>query len=89
MNVSWRQNLRPLISRPLPHFHSPPSPLGKTADIAAQGKLLSDAASLIDAGILRTTATSDLGIINAENLKTAHAAIETGRAHGKLVLAGF
>jgi hypothetical protein len=56
---------------------------------AAQGKLLSDAASLIDAGILRTTATSDLGIINAENLKKAHAAIESGRAHGKLVLAGF
>jgi NADPH:quinone reductase len=63
--------------------------LFETADIATQGKLLSDAASLIDAGILRTTATSDLGIINAENLKKAHAAIETGRAHGKLVLAGF
>jgi NADPH:quinone reductase len=63
--------------------------LYQTADISAQGKLLSDAASLIDSGLLKTTATTALGNINAENLKKAHTGIESGRTHGKLVLAGF
>jgi NADPH:quinone reductase len=51
--------------------------------------LLNDAASLLDAGILRTTATDAFGRTNAENLKKAHAKIESGRSQGKLLLEGF
>jgi NADPH2:quinone reductase len=60
-----------------------------TPDIAAQHTLLNEVAQLIDAGVLRSTAAHELGIINAENLKKAHALIESGRSHGKVILAGF
>lgn len=60
-----------------------------TADIAEQGKLLSDVARLVDAGTIRTTLAEHFGAINAANLKRAHAAIETGRTKGKIVLEGF
>jgi NADPH:quinone reductase len=63
--------------------------LFQTADLTSQGRLLDDAASLLDAGVLRTTATDALGKINAANLKQAHAKIESGRSHGKLILEGF
>ncbi|MDY0872158.1 zinc-binding alcohol dehydrogenase family protein [Dongia rigui] len=60
-----------------------------TADIAAQGKLLAEVAHLVDAGKIRTTLAAHFGQINAANLKRAHAAIETGRTKGKIVLEGF
>jgi hypothetical protein len=44
---------------------------------------------MIDAGQLRTTAGAHLGSINAENLRRAHALIESGKAMGKVTLAGF
>lgn len=60
-----------------------------TPDIAEQGKLLNEVAALIDAGSIRTTLTETLSPINAENLKKAHALIETNTARGKIVLEGF
>jgi zinc-binding alcohol dehydrogenase family protein len=63
--------------------------LFETADIGEQGRLLTEVARLIDAGTLRTTLAEHFGKINAENLKRAHAAIETGRTKGKIVLEGF
>lgn len=60
-----------------------------TADIQAQGDLLAEVAKLVDAGKIRTTLAEHFGTINAANLKRAHAAIETGRTKGKIVLEGF
>jgi NADPH:quinone reductase len=61
----------------------------QTEDMAAQGVLLNEVACLVDSGTLRTTLGKNFGTINAANLKRAHAAIESGRARGKVVLEGF
>jgi len=61
----------------------------ETPDMAEQGKLLAEVAALVDAGRIRTTANASFGTINAANLKKAHALIESGKAQGKAVLAGF
>jgi NADPH2:quinone reductase len=61
----------------------------ETADMAEQGVLLNEVSRLVDAGTLRTTLGESYGLINAENLKRAHALIESGRAVGKIVLEGF
>lgn len=61
----------------------------ETADMAEQGRLLNEVASLIDEGVLRCTHTETTGKINADNLRKAHAMIETGRTLGKVTLAGF
>ncbi len=60
-----------------------------TDDIARQGEILGTVAGLIDAGKIRSTATESFGAINAENLKRAHALIESGKAKGKITLEGF
>jgi NADPH:quinone reductase-like Zn-dependent oxidoreductase len=54
-----------------------------------QHHLLNAVADLIDQGVLRTTVNEQFGVINAENLRRAHALLESGRAQGKIVLAGF
>jgi NADPH2:quinone reductase len=64
-------------------------PVFETHDILAQHLLLNEVSELVDAGLIRTTASDVLGTINAANLKKAHALIESGRARGKLVLEGF
>lgn len=64
-------------------------PLYGTADMQAQHVLLERVAGLIDAGVLRTTLGEHYGRINADNLRRAHALIETHRARGKIVLEGF
>jgi zinc-binding alcohol dehydrogenase family protein len=64
-------------------------PMFATADIAAQGMLLNEVARLVDAGTLRTTLGETYGVINAANLRRAHALIESGRAKGKIVLEGW
>lgn len=61
----------------------------KTSDMAKQGELLTEVARLVDAGIIQSTLTESFGVISAENLKKAHTLIESGRAIGKVVLAGF
>lgn len=63
--------------------------LFQTADMSSQGKLLNEAAEMIDAGKLKTTLSDVLGKIDAETLREAHRQIETGSARGKLVLEGF
>ena len=60
-----------------------------TPDMAQQGKLLNEVATLVDAGRIRSTATEVAGRIDAETLRTVHAQIETGTARGKVVLEGF
>lgn len=60
-----------------------------TADMVGQHYLLNEVARLVDAGLIRTTLAERLGIINAANLKRAHALIETGKARGKIVLEGW
>lgn len=61
----------------------------QTPDMIAQQQLLNDMASLLDSGVLQTTAGEHLGTINAANLRTAHAMLESGKTVGKIVLEGF
>lgn len=63
--------------------------LHHTDDMKAQHQLLNEAADLVDAGVLRSTMRESLGVVNADNLRHAHAKLESGRMIGKLVLAGF
>ena len=50
---------------------------------------LNRVAELIDAGTLKTTVGEHFGVINAANLRRAHALLESGKAKGKIVLEGF
>ncbi|WP_219215421.1 zinc-binding alcohol dehydrogenase family protein [Variovorax boronicumulans] len=61
----------------------------ETPDMAEQGRILAEIATLVDAGRIRTTANASFGTINAANLRRAHALIESGTAQGKVVLQGF
>ena len=63
--------------------------LYQTSDMQAQHKLLNELASLVDQGVIRTTATQHLGKINAANLLEAHRLLESGTTIGKIVLEGF
>src|ERR1700738_222819 len=63
--------------------------LFQTADMVEQHHLLNEVADLVDAGLLATTLTKDVGPINATNLRHAHALIESGRSYGKILLSGF
>jgi NADPH2:quinone reductase len=60
-----------------------------TPDMIEQHRLLGRVAAWIDAGQLRGTATERLAPINAENLRAAHARVESGRMIGKIVLSGW
>lgn len=64
-------------------------PLFATPDMADQGRLLQQAADLVDAGRIHSTATETVGTIDAATLVNAHCRIERGTAHGKIVLEGF
>ncbi|MBB3161764.1 zinc-binding alcohol dehydrogenase family protein [Rhizobium laguerreae] len=64
-------------------------PLYGTPDMIEQHKLLNRISELVDAGKIRTTLSEIVGPINAANLKTVHAMVESGRMKGKAVLAGF
>ncbi len=61
----------------------------ETADMAAQGVLLSEVSRLVDAGEVKTTLSETLGTIDAATLKRAHALLESGKVKGKIALAGF
>lgn len=63
--------------------------LFETPDMLEQHKLLNRVAELIDAGTLETTVGEHFGVINASNLRRAHALLESGKAKGKIVLEGF
>jgi len=60
-----------------------------TPDMARQGVILNEIAALVDAGVLRSTMTQDAGPLTAENLRRAHATVESGNAYGKIVLSGI
>jgi NADPH2:quinone reductase len=61
----------------------------RTPDMAEQGRLLTEVAGLVDRGLIRSTMRTNLGTINAANMKRAHALVESGATFGKVVLAGF
>lgn len=58
----------------------------ETPDMEAQHDILGRAAGLLEDGTLRHTLREALGPLGAENLREAHARIESGRTIGKLVL---
>ncbi|HEV8583253.1 MAG TPA: zinc-binding alcohol dehydrogenase family protein [Thermoanaerobaculia bacterium] len=60
-----------------------------TADMQAQHDILEEAARLLEDSTLRHTMQEHYGPLNAENLRRAHATIESGRMIGKLVLSGI
>jgi NADPH2:quinone reductase len=60
-----------------------------TPSMIEQHRLLTEIAALIDRGTIRTTLKEIVGPIDAAHLRQAHALIESGKAIGKLVLAGW
>jgi zinc-binding alcohol dehydrogenase family protein len=58
----------------------------ETQDMEAQHEILDRTASLFEDGTLRHTLREVGGPLNAENLREAHARLESGRTIGKLVL---
>ena len=63
--------------------------LFSTDDMHKQHELLNEVARLVDAGTLKTTIAEHFGTINAENLRRAHALLESNASKGKIVLEGF
>ena len=61
----------------------------QTEDMLEQHRLLTRVAEWVDNQRIQSTVTETLSSINAANLRTAHAQIESGRMIGKLVLAGW
>jgi NADPH2:quinone reductase len=55
-------------------------------DMEAQGRLLADAAAMVDAGALRTTLTTAIAGFDADGLREAHRLVESGRMVGKVVV---
>jgi NADPH:quinone reductase len=64
-------------------------PLLQTADIEEQHRLLNEVADLVDSGCVRSTMRENYGRIDAANLMRAMRFLKSGRAIGKIVLAGF
>lgn len=64
-------------------------PVFQTADMIEQHKLLNHVAELVDDGKIRTTLGENFGAINAENIRRAHAQLESQTTKGKIVLEGF
>jgi zinc-binding alcohol dehydrogenase family protein len=61
----------------------------QTDDMIKQHEILENVAALIDKGELKTTLDKVFGKIDAANLTRAHAAIESGKSVGKIVLEGW
>lgn len=64
-------------------------PTFDTPDVIAQHELLSEAAALVDGGVLRTTLRRSGGPITAAAVREAHEFQESGQAVGKTVLVGW
>lgn len=75
ITISWEM----MFTRSL--FHTP--------DVQAQHRILREVSELVDSGVLRSTLTQNLGLIDVENLRRAHKIVESGHAIGKVVLEGF
>jgi zinc-binding alcohol dehydrogenase family protein len=63
--------------------------LFETKDMQAQHDILNEASHLLDAGVLQCTLTESFGPLNPENLRLAHARVETRSMIGKLALSGI
>nr|BFD42032.1 zinc-binding alcohol dehydrogenase family protein [Pseudomonas sp. FFPRI_1] len=63
--------------------------LYETPDMINQHHLLNRVSELVDLGVLQTTVGQHFGVINAANMRRAHALVESGKAQGKIVLEGF
>lgn len=61
-------------------------PVHQAADQVQQHRLLDEVADLVDAGRLRTTLTTTLAPIDAEQLREAHRLVEDGHVIGKVVV---
>ena len=61
----------------------------QTADMIEQHRILDQVSKLVDDGLIHTTLGAAAGRITAENLRHAHASIESHRSIGKIVLEGF
>jgi NADPH2:quinone reductase len=61
----------------------------QTDDMIEQHHILERVAKLIDHGTLKTTLNEVKSPINAENLRAAHAQLESGTTIGKIVLSGW
>jgi zinc-binding alcohol dehydrogenase family protein len=55
-------------------------------DMEFQGALLAEAATMVDAGDLKTTLTTSIDGFDAEGLREAHRLVESGRMVGKVVV---
>jgi len=64
-------------------------PSFQTGDMIEQQRLLDRVAEMVDAGRLRSTMRESFRPIDAENLKRAHALVESGRSIGKVVVTGW
>jgi zinc-binding alcohol dehydrogenase family protein len=73
-SLTWHWEL--MFTRPL---HGGP-------DLVRQHELLGEVADLVDAGRIRSTATTVLRPIDAAQLREAHRLVETGKVIGKVVL---
>jgi zinc-binding alcohol dehydrogenase family protein len=63
--------------------------LFQTPDQEVQQQILRRIARLVDAGVVVSTGTQDLGRVNAANLRRAHRLLESGSSIGKTTLTGF
>ncbi len=63
--------------------------LNQLPDMVQIHRLLTEVAAMIDEGLIKTTMGENYGPLSVENLRRAHAAIETRRTIGKIVLTGF
>ena len=61
----------------------------QTPDRIEQHHILNEVSKLIDEGVIKTTVGEHFGKITAENLRRAHALLESQKAKGKIVLEGF
>ncbi len=61
-------------------------PMFQTDDMIEQHNILSDAARMLDEGILQTTLKQTLKGMTVENFREAHAILESGKMIGKLVI---
>ncbi|MGZ8253024.1 MAG: zinc-binding alcohol dehydrogenase family protein [Methylophilaceae bacterium] len=61
----------------------------QTPDMIRQHQILNLVSGLVDEGTLKTTVNKRLSPINAANLRTAHAQLESGSTIGKIVLSGW
>lgn len=64
-------------------------PLFVTSDLIVQHQILNEVATLIDAGVLKTTLTRHMGKLSAETLRRAHDHVATSSMIGKVALDGF